>query len=103
MRIALLWLADCPNHERAGAIVQEVLAAEGVRAVIERIEIPDEATGIAHCFPGSPTLRVNGVDVEPNWEPCEDCTPRCRVYMTPDGLRGIPERAWIVAAIRAAV
>lgn len=102
MRIELLWFADCPNHERAEALVREVLAAEGTQATVERIEIPDEATGVAHCFPGSPTIRVDGVDIEPGWTPCADCTPRCRIYATADGLRGLPERAWVVAAVRAA-
>ena len=47
-------------------------------------------------------LEINGVDVEPQWEPCADCTPRCRLYLTADGLRGLPERRWIADALAAA-
>lgn len=53
-------------------------------------------------FPGSPTIRINGVDVEPLWEACADCTPRCRLYLTADGLRGLPEHRWIADALTAA-
>ena len=100
MRIELLWFQDCPNHETAHRMIDEVLADLHVDAAVTRIEVPDETVGNRVCFPGSPTVRVDGEDVEPGWEPCEDCTPRCRVYLTPDGLRGLPPRAWLVDAIR---
>jgi hypothetical protein len=101
-RIEILWFEDCPNHQAAERLIRERLAELGLNADIVRIEVPDEATGDAVCFPGSPTIRVNGRDVEPGWEPCDDCTPRCRLYATSEGLRGIPEAAWIDAALIAA-
>lgn len=102
MNVELLWFDDCPNHEAAEAMVRDVLREAGVSAVINRIEVPDEATGKAVIFPGSPTIRIDGRDVEPGWEECEDCTPRCRLYATSEGLRGLPERQWIVDSVRAA-
>ena len=101
MRVELLWFQDCPNHAAAEAMLREVMAEQGIAIPIERIEVPDEATGNAVCFPGSPTIRVDGRDVEPGWQPCEDCTPRCRLYFTGTGLRGLPEREWVVEALRA--
>lgn len=100
MRIDLLWFDDCPNHDGAERMIQGVLDELDVDVPIVRIEVPDEETGNQACFPGSPTIRVDGEDVEPGWEPCEDCTPRCRVYQTSEGLRGLPERKWLVAAVR---
>ena len=99
MRIELLWFDDCPNHQIAEDLLREVLDDLDAEATIVRIEVPDEETGNRVCFPGSPTIRVNGKDVEPGWEECEDCTPRCRVYPTPEGLRGVPPRAWIEDAV----
>ena len=101
--VELLWFEGCPNHEHAEELVREVLTGFGIRAPVHRIEVPDEAAGKRVCFPGSPTVRVNGGDVEPGWECCEDCTPRCRVYATEAGLKGIPPRQWIVEAVRAAL
>lgn len=101
LRIELLWFEGCPNHHAAEALLRDVLSKRLV-ATIERIEVPDEATGNAVCFPGSPTIRVEGRDIEPGWEPCEDCTPRCRVYATAAGLRGVPPREWMRDAVRAA-
>ena len=53
-------------------------------------------------FPGSPTIRVDGVDVEPEFTDPGDYTPRCRIYWTESGASGIPERAWIESGIDAA-
>ena len=102
MNIELLWFSDCPNHEAAEALLRDVLAEAGVVPVIRRIEVRDEETGNATVFPGSPTIRIDGRDVEPGWEECADCTPRCRLYPTSAGLRGVPERGWIEDAVRAA-
>jgi hypothetical protein len=51
-------------------------------------------------FPGSPTIRVDGRDVDPAYVDPGDYTPRCRLYRTRQGLRGLPERRWIEAALR---
>jgi hypothetical protein len=103
MKIELLWFEDCPNHEPAEQMLAEVLAEFNVGDPIARVEVPDVQTGNEVTFPGSPTIRIDGVDIEPNWEPCEDCTPRCRIYFTPSGLRGLPERDWIVEAVQRAI
>ena len=103
MNIELLWFEDCPNHETTEELLAGVLDQYGVNAVINRVEVPDEETGKHFTFPGSPTVRINGVDVEPGWEPCDDCTPRCRLYLTSEGLRGVPERIWIEDAVREAL
>ncbi len=102
LRIELLWLEGCPSHETAETMLRRVLEEAGVEAAIERIQVESEDAGIAVCFPGSPTIRVNGQDVEPGWQPCDDCTPRCRVYSTALGLQPLPERRWIYDAVRSA-
>ena len=103
MKVQLLWFEDCPNHHPAEQMLREVLAENGITDEIERIEVPDLETGNRLTFPGSPTIRIDGVDVEPGWEPCEDCTPRCRLYATSEGLRGLPERAWIEQSVARAL
>jgi hypothetical protein len=97
--VELLWFQGCPNHETARRLIDEVIGELGIDTVVEPIEVPDEETGNSVQFPGSPTIRVDGRDIEPGFEACEDCTPRCRVYPTRVGLRGLPEREWLVAAL----
>lgn len=102
MDVELLWFQGCPNHEGAEDLLRSVLDERGLQVPIRRVAVEDEVTGRAVTFPGSPTIRVNGADVEPGWTPCEDCTPRCRLYATTGGLRGLPERQWIERAVDAA-
>jgi len=103
MKIELLWFEDCPNHGPAEEMVREVLAEHGVSDKIQRIEVPDLETGKSVKFPGSPTIRVDGHDVDPSYEDTGDYTPRCRVYMTDAGFKGVPERKWIEDAVEAAM
>lgn len=99
MDVELLWFSDCPNHEAAEAMLRDVLTQRGLDVPIRRTQVEDEATGIAVRFPGSPTIRIDGVDVEPGFIPSGEYAPRCRVYVTTAGLSGIPAREWIEAAI----
>lgn len=99
MEIQLLWFEGCPNHQAARELLGEVMAEKGIADGIESIEVSDSETGERVRFPGSPTIRINGVDVEPTYEDPGDYTPRCRVYLTESGFKGVPERSWIEAAL----
>ncbi len=102
IKVDLLWFEDCPNHLLAFEMICQVGAELGIPLEVEQIEVPDEATGLTVRFPGSPTIRVNGVDIEPGFDGCDDCTPRCRVYLVEGRLTGIPARHWVNSALIAA-
>lgn len=102
-RIELLWFQDCPNHEATEALLREQMAYAGITAPVHRMEVTDEEAGVRLRFPGSPTVRIDGVDVEPGWMWSGDGTPRCRLYATARGLRGIPDAEWIEAALTRAM
>lgn len=99
MRVELLWFRGCPNYQAAERLIRDRLAVLGLAANVRRIEIRDELMGTRYRFPGSPTIRVNGSDVQPSWMPCTDCRPGCRVYPTETGLRGLPPVEWVDAAL----
>jgi hypothetical protein len=103
MIVELLYFEGCPNHVTAESLVKDVLSELGLTVPIWRIEVPDEAIGLAVRFPGSPTIRVNGIDIEPGFAGCEDCTPRCRVYPVDGRLGGLPAREWLLDAFRRAM
>ena len=97
--IELLWFADCPNHAAAQEMLIELAAVHAPGASIRMIDATDPATAAGLRFPGSPTIRVDGVDVDPSYVDPGDYTPRCRLYRTTEGLRGLPEPGWIRAAL----
>ena len=98
-RVELLWFHDCPNHPAARALLDELLGALAPGATVDEIDATDPAVAQRHQFTGSPTIRIDGRDVDPSFQDPGDYTPRCRLYRTSAGLGGLPERAWIEAAI----
>ena len=97
--VELLWFADCPNHPAARTMLEEVIADLAPGTPIRDIDATDPATALNVRFPGSPTIRVDGRDIDPTYVDPGDYTPRCRLYRTAAGLSGLPERRWIVDAL----
>ena len=52
-------------------------------------------------FPGSPTVRVNGRDIDPAGAQGAPYAMACRLYPTPDGPSGTPPERWILDALHA--
>ena len=99
MQIEVLWFDGCPNHESSRAAVEQALASRGLdSALINSIRV-DETTAVDVKFPGSPTIRVDGQDIEPDFQDPGTYALSCRVYATSKGLRGQPETTWIERAI----
>ena len=101
--VELLWFSDCPNHAAASQMLIELVPVHAPGAVIRLIDATDAATATALRFPGSPTIRVDGVDIDPSFVDPGDYTPRCRLYRTAEGLSGLPDPKWIEVALRQAV
>lgn len=97
--IEFLWFSDCPNH----TATRELLAAAVERLApgtpIVDIDATDPSVAAETRFPGSPTIRVDGVDIQPDFADPGDYTPRCRLYRTSTGLRGVLDPAWIEDAL----
>jgi hypothetical protein len=101
-KVELLSFAGCPNHAEARALLVGVIADIAPGTPVEEIDASDPLLAAALRFPGSPTIRIDGHDVEPDYRDPGDYTPRCRMFWTSDGLRGTPERSWIEDALRRA-
>jgi hypothetical protein len=84
MRIELLYVPGCPNYPLALERLDKVLLSEALQADIERVPVNSDAEAMALQFPGSPTIRINGNDVEP----METTTPSlsCRLYANRSGV-----------------
>jgi hypothetical protein len=102
MRVELLFWAGCPSHPKALAELREALAAIGLPpdSVIVR-EISSDAQAASERFVGSPTIRVDGIDVQP---PVGEPTGlTCRVYRRRDGrVSPTPDPADVRDALQAA-
>jgi hypothetical protein len=103
MRVELLWFQECPNHEDARHLLREVLRENGLPDSFDDIDATDPGKAEEVRFAGSPSIRINGVDVEPGFEEPGDYAPTCRVYRVAGRLQVTPAREWIVAAIESAM
>ena len=101
-RVEILYFDGCPNHEPARALVEQVAAELGLQPVIELVEIADGETATRLRFLGSPSVRVDGRDVEPGADERSDFVLSCRVYRSERGLVGQPEADWLRSALREA-
>src|SRR4051812_33943463 len=99
MRIELLYLDDCPEHEPLLARLRDLVAEHGIHALIEPVCIATDEQAQAQRFLGSPTLRIDGGDVEPGAEDRADYGLKCRLYRGGSSLTATPPDAWIVSAL----
>jgi hypothetical protein len=97
--IEVLHTADCPNYPEALALVERIRTALGIDAELRTTLIADQAAAERARFPGSPTVRVDGHDVEPGSEPPEEVTLACRLYRHQHHLAGRPEERWVREAL----
>lgn len=102
MTLELLCLPGCPNHKATVDLVRDVLQAEGVSAELMETSISNHEEAMTHSFPGSPTLRVNGQDVEHTASGRFAVGLACRTYLVDGRPQGVPHRFWVERAIRAA-
>ena len=100
MTVEVLYFEGCPNHQPAVERVQSVLREEGIASQISQVEVPDSETAKRLRFLGSPSIRVNGVDVEPSAVLSEAFGLMCRTYQDGCCHSGVPSVEVIRQAIR---
>lgn len=84
MKIEVLFVPGCPNYEPAVARMKKVLAAEALNVEVKGIAVGTEEEARALMFPGSPTIRVNGHDVDPDTMRAAGLA--CRLYSNRTGI-----------------
>ena len=102
MRIEVLYFDGCPNYEALLPRLREILARTGVSAEIDLRRIANDEAAQRERFLGSPTLRINGRDIEPEAERRTDYGLKCRLYRAPTGLSGQPPEQLLRSALRSA-
>ena len=98
-RVEILYFDGCPNQESTRALVERVAGELDLEPEIDFVEVPDPDAASELRFLGSPTVRVNGRDVEPGAEERRDFVFSCRVYRGERGLGGQPDAGWIRDAL----
>ena len=99
MDIELLYWDGCPSHPEARELLEEVLAARGIDAEIRMTHVGTDAEAERLRFPGSPTIRIDGRDVDAGGAAAPPSLT-CRIYYLADGRPSpIPSREELEAAL----
>ena len=64
MKVELFYFDSCPSYLKALENAREALRLEGLPEDVALIAVESEADAQAKRFIGSPTIRINGADVE---------------------------------------
>lgn len=90
----ILTFAGCPHGDPAVKMAQRVLDEAGVRADVRVVDVAEEAAE-RQRFLGSPSIRVDGRDIEPGSELRRDYALCCRLYSTSAGRGPLPDETWL--------
>lgn len=99
--VEVLHVAACPHAQDAIERVHDAAAALGVAVDVCRVLVETEQDAVRLHFLGSPTVHVNGRDVDPEAANRHDYSLQCRMYPDAGGLTGAPPAGLILAALRA--
>jgi len=119
MKVQLLYILDCPWCVKTKELIKESLEELGVKADIEEILVDSEEKARKYEFVGSPTVRINGKDVQEEVSkgrclPCEElaeyeeettefvkqeCICGCRIYFYKGKQYPYPPKEMIKEAI----
>ena len=101
--VEILYFDGCPNHESARALVERLSGELGVELEVQLVNVPDDEAARRLRFLGSPTIRIDGEDVDPQAAWRDDYILSCRLYRTKRGFSGQPDERWVRDALKRAL
>jgi hypothetical protein len=100
MKIEVLYFDGCPNHKPALERVRQVLAEESLFAEVLEVNVSEPSIAQKIGFLGSPSIRVNGLDVEPEARKERAYGMMCRTYAANGRREGLPSHDMLRQAMR---
>ncbi len=89
-KVTILSFEGCPSHPPVVEMARRVVAEHGLDTSVEEVEVtPDDV--VQRRFLGSPTVQVDGVDIEPA---ARERTAFCGVMQGLQHVRRYPLRAY---------
>ena len=97
MNAELLYFDGCPTWELVRAEIEEMLPGAG-GGDLRLVHVTTNAEAQRLRFPGSPTVRVDGIDIDPD-APTEGFNLECRLYWVDGRPQGRPPHEWLERAL----
>ena len=100
--VELVYFPGCPHHDATRELVERIADEAGIDANLRLVEVTSDADAERLRFLGSPSVRVNGHDIEPGADDLDTFVFACRLYRTASGLSGTPPEEWLRTALHGA-
>jgi hypothetical protein len=97
--IEVLYFDGCPSYEALVSRLPTLLDRADANGEVRLLRVESQEEAGRSRFLGSPTVRVDGRDIEPGAEARTDYGLKCRLYRMPDGIVGAPPDSLIVHAL----
>ena len=98
-KIEIFYFDACPTWRQTAADVERLLAEAHIEADVKLVEVTSDEAARSLRFLGSPTVRVDGVDVDASARDATTFGMQCRVYDAGGRLVASPPMAWIRTAL----
>ena len=99
MNIEFLYFENCPGHIPTLSLLEQILLENDVTVSIDKIEVTSPELALQHRFLGSPSIRINGVDIE-GLEETSESGLKCRISL--DTRSGVPSKLVLRKALQEA-
>lgn len=101
LKIQLLHTESCHSYQEALVGIKEALKELGLSAELEVIPVDSPEKARDYKFPGSPTIKINGLDLEPELEATENFSINaCRTYIFEGSLYHYPPKEMLLEMLK---
>ena len=98
--VEVMVFEGCPNVDVALERARAAVSDSKVPASVRLVHVENDHEAQRQRFLGSPTVRVDGRDIDPSAKDRDDFGMQCRVYSVSGRLDGAPPKEWIASALR---
>ena len=103
MKIELFYFRNCPSYKQTIRDLGKILKEKKINVKVEMVEIKSEQEAKKVKFIGSPTLRINGKDIDSLAGLSKHYGMRCRIYFYKGKISPSPPEEMIVKSLEEVV
>ena len=101
LKVQLLHTESCHSYQEALVGIKEALKELGLSAELEVILMDSPEKARDYKFLGSPTIKINGLDMEPELEAAENFSINaCRTYIYEGSLYHYPPKEMLLEVLK---
>ena len=93
-----MYFDDCPSWKNALITLEAIVEEYEISSKISLIRVETQEEAELHEFVGSPTIRVDYVDLFPTQQ--DEYALGCRIYQTPEELMRWPTNEMLIEKLK---